>query len=126
MGLKHLATSEGESSANSCITFKFCRPILFGLSYCKLSIYLFYLFSSGDLDTDQPKGNVYERDLGPMRGAIPTQSHNPLRLATPPGPPPLLFSNSDAGSFTSHKNKWVKVLWDGTYGFSSLSEKTRN
>ena len=38
---------------------------------------------------------------------------------------PLLFSNSDVGSFTSHKNKSVKVLWDGTYGFSSLSEKTR-
>ena len=25
----------------------------------------------------------------------------------------------------SHKNKSGKVLWDGTYGFSSLSEKTR-
>ena len=38
---------------------------------------------------------------------------------------PLLFSNSGVGSFTSHKKKSVKVLWDGTYGFSSLSEKTR-
>ena len=38
---------------------------------------------------------------------------------------PLLFSNSDVGSFTSKKNKSVKVLWDGTYGFSPLSEKTR-
>ena len=38
---------------------------------------------------------------------------------------PLLFSNSGEGSFTSHKNRSVKVLWDGTYGFSSLSEKTR-
>ena len=37
----------------------------------------------------------------------------------------LLFSNSDVGSFTSHKNKSVKVLWDGTSGFSSLSEKIR-
>ena len=50
---------------------------------------------------------------------------------TPKGQPhhrglrPLLFSNSDVGSFTSHKNKSVKVLWDGTYGFSSLSEKAR-
>ena len=38
------------------------------------------------------------------------------------------FSNkygSGVGSFTSHKNKSVQVLWDGTYGFSSLSEKTR-
>ena len=38
---------------------------------------------------------------------------------------PLLFSNGDVGSFTSHKNKLVKAMWDGTYGFSSLSEKTR-
>ena len=38
---------------------------------------------------------------------------------------PLLFSNSDVGSFTFHKNKSVKVLWDGTYGFLSLSKKTR-
>ena len=38
---------------------------------------------------------------------------------------PLLFAYGDVGSFTSHKNKSVKVLWDGTYGFSSLSEKTR-
>ena len=41
------------------------------------------------------------------------------------GPQALLFLKSDVGSFTSHKNKSVKVLWDGTYGFSSLSEKTR-
>ena len=39
---------------------------------------------------------------------------------------PPLFSNSDVGPFTSRKNKWVKVLQDVTYGFSSLSEKTRN
>ena len=38
---------------------------------------------------------------------------------------PILFSNSDVGSFTFHKNKSVKVLWDRTYGCSSLSEKTR-
>ena len=38
---------------------------------------------------------------------------------------PLLFSNSDVGYFTSHKNKSLQVLWDGTYGFSSFSEKTR-
>ena len=38
---------------------------------------------------------------------------------------PLLFSNSGVGSFTCHKNKSLKVLWDGIYGFSSLSEKTR-
>ena len=35
------------------------------------------------------------------------------------------YSFRRVGSFTPHKNKSVKVLWDGTYGFSSLSEKTR-
>ena len=38
---------------------------------------------------------------------------------------PLLFSNSGVGSFMSHKNRSVKVLSDGTYGFSSLPVKTR-
>ena len=28
------------------------------------------------LDTGLPRGNVHERDSGPMRGAILTQSHN--------------------------------------------------
>ena len=35
----------------------------------------------------------------------------------------ILFSNSGVGSFTSHLNR-LKGLWDGTYGFSSLSEKS--
>ena len=38
---------------------------------------------------------------------------------------PLLFSNIGVSSFTSQKNRSVKVLWDGTFGFSSLFEKTR-
>ena len=29
------------------------------------------------MDTGLPRGNVYERDSGPVQGAIPTQSHNP-------------------------------------------------
>ena len=65
--------------------------------------------------------------IGPMRGAIPTQSYN---LTTQPGHTtrgyiPLFFSNSGVGSFTSHKDRSVKVLWDRTYSFSSLSEKTK-
>ena len=42
-----------------------------------------------------------------------------------PNPNVQLFSNSGVGSFTSLKNRWMKVLWDGTYRFSSLSEKIR-
>ena len=38
-------------------------------------IYLFFLTAS--LDTGLPGGNVHERDSGPMRGSIPTQSNNP-------------------------------------------------
>ena len=38
---------------------------------------------------------------------------------------PLLFSNSGVCSFTFHMNWSVKMLWDGTCGFLSLSEKTR-
>ena len=37
---------------------------------------------------------------------------------------PTTTQHLKAGPFTSHKNKSVKALWDGTYGFSSLSEKT--
>ena len=29
------------------------------------------------LDTSLPRGNVHERDSGPMQGAIPTRSHKP-------------------------------------------------
>ena len=53
-----------------------------------------FICSQALLDTGLPRGNVHERDSGPMRGAIPTHSHNSKRL----------------GSFTSHKNKSVKEL----------------
>ena len=39
-------------------------------------IYLF-IYLPAFLDTGLPRGNVHERDSGPMQGAIPTQSHNP-------------------------------------------------
>ena len=51
------------------------------------------------------------------RKGWPHHGHRGLR--------PLLFSNSGVGSFTFHMNKSGKVLWDGSYGFSSLSETTR-
>ena len=44
-----------------------------------------------------------------------TQAHSTKASHHPPEPSAKL----------SHKNKSVKVLWDGTYGFSSLFEKTR-
>ena len=78
------------------------------------------------LDTGLPRGNVNERDSGPMRGAChPYPTSQPVKVGhTTGGIKSLLSSNSYAGSFTSRKKKWLKVLWDRTYGFSSLSEKT--
>ena len=40
---------------------------------------------------------------------------------------PLLFMNSNVGSFTSAPTRirTLKELWDGAYGLPSLSEKTR-
>ena len=43
-----------------------------GRSYC-----LFDLILPAFLDTGLPRGNGHKWDSGPMRGAIPTQSHNP-------------------------------------------------
>ena len=78
------------------------------------------------LDTGLPRGNVNERDSGPMRGAChPYPTSQPVKVGhTTGGIKSPLSSNSYAGSFTSLKKKWLKVLWDRTYGFSSLSEKT--
>ena len=58
---------------------------------------------------------------------VPSLSNPTTRKGWPHhrGLQPVLFSNSDVGSFTSHKNKLVKVLGDRTYGFSSLLKKTR-
>ena len=36
-----------------------------------------YFYLPAFLDTGLPRGNVHERNSGPMRGAISTQSHNP-------------------------------------------------
>ena len=41
-----------------------------------LFIYLFTYLPTF-LDTGLPRGNVHERDSGPMQGSIRTQSYNP-------------------------------------------------
>ena len=84
-----------------------------------------YLFTSFSEHRPAQRERARMGLMGPLQGAIPAQSHNLKRLATPPGSRPLLFSHSDVDSFTSHKNKSVKVLRERTYSFSSLSEKTR-
>ena len=91
----------------------------------RLVFFLFYvlLVLPAFLDTGLPRGNGHERDSC----EVPSLPNPTTRKGWPHhrGLRPLLFSNSSVGSFTSHKNRSVKVLWDGTYGFSSLSEKTR-
>ena len=47
------------------------------------------------------------------------------RLATPPGSTSPTLLNSDVGYFTSHKNQINESAADGTYGFLSLSKRTR-
>ena len=66
------------------------------------------------LDTGLPRGNVHER----VPCEVPSLPNPTTRKGWPHhrGLQLLLFLNSDVGSFTSHKNKSVKVLWDGTYG----------
>ena len=78
------------------------------------------------LDKGLPRGNGHERD-----------SQVPCKVPSVPNPTtrkgqlhnrglhPLLFLNIGVGSFTSHINRSVKALRDGTCGFLCLSEKTR-
>ena len=63
----------------------------FSLSYLKLVVPVRF-FLTAFLDPGLPRGNVHEGNSGPMRGAIPIQSHNLSRLTTPPGAmTPTLF-----------------------------------
>ena len=98
-----------------------------GQQTCPLTIYFNMWTVSSDVSTQR-------RNWQPLSVHLwaycthPTHDVNDVMCEGWPqhrGLRPLLFSNSGVGSFTSHKNRSVKVLWDGTYGFSSLSEKTR-
>ena len=77
------------------------------------------------LDTGLPRGNGHERDSGPMQ--VPFLPNPTTRKGWPHhrGLRPLIFSNSDVGSFTSHMNQISASAVRRDYGFSSLSEKTR-
>ena len=84
------------------------------------------VFLPAFLDSGLPRGNRLEGNSW-VPCKVPSLPNPTIREGWPHhrGLWPLLFSNSDVDSFTSHKNKSVKVLWDRTYGFLSLSEKTR-
>ena len=59
-----------------CLSFDGQNLAYFLLSDFFTNIHLFYLFTS--FSGHRPaQRDVHERDSGPMRGAIPTQSHNP-------------------------------------------------
>ena len=86
-----------------------------------LPLLFFYLFTS--FSGHRPA----QRECARTGTQVTPYGKNPINRKGWPqrrGLRPLLLSNSDVGSFTSHKNKSVIVLWDGTYGFLSLSEKT--
>ena len=109
-----------------CLSFDGQNLAHFLLSDFFINIHLFYLFIYQLFWTQAfPEGMCTNGTQVPCE--VPSLPNPTTRKGWPHhrGLRPLLFSNSDVGSFTSHKNKSVKVLWDGTYGFSSLSEKTR-
>ena len=60
------------------------------------------------LDTGLPRGNVHERDSSPIC-KVPSVLNPTTRKGWPHhrGLRPLLFSNSDVGSFTSHENREI-------------------
>ena len=63
--------------------------------------------------------------IGPMRGAIPTQSHNPLRLTTPPGSTsPTLFEQW-CGFFYVPQEQISKRAVRRDLRFFVLTEKSR-
>ena len=76
------------------------------------------------LNTCLPRGTVPNRILVPCRchpyRIPPIKVGHATRVYDP-----YSFQIVMCLFFKSHKNKSVKVLWDETYGFSSLSEKTR-
>ena len=84
------------------------------------------VFIPAFLDTELPRGDRLEGNSW-VPCDVPSLPNPTIHKGWPQhrGVWPLLFSNSDVGSFTFHNNKSVKVLWDRTYGCSSLSEKTR-
>ena len=49
----------------------------FGKYFIYLIIHLVIDLFTRFLDTGLPRGNVHERDSGPIRRAIPTKSYNP-------------------------------------------------
>ena len=74
---------------------------------------LLFIYLPAFLGTDLLIGNAHERDsLFPCK--VPSLPNPTTRKGWPHhrGLRRLLFSNSDVGSFTFHKNKSVKVLWD--------------
>ena len=109
-----------------CLSFDGQNLAYFLLSDFFINIHLFYLFIYQLFWTQAcPEGMCTNGTQVPCE--VPSLPSPTTRKGWPHhrGLRPLLFSNSDVGSFTSDKNKSVKVLWDGTFGFSSLSENTR-
>ena len=58
----------------------------------QISLAKFLIYLPAFMDTGLPRGNVHERDSGPVRGAIPGQPLRVVGLGTPPGSTtPTLF-----------------------------------
>ena len=68
-----LYASDYDSDSDSVVSENKPSSVLVVLVVIYLFIYLFTSF----MDTGLLRGNLHERDSGPMQGAIPTQYHNP-------------------------------------------------
>ena len=56
---------------------------------------------------------------------LATSSNQPNPWNREPGTPCPTLCDQCVGSLTTHRAMNIEVLWDGAYGLSSLSEKTR-
>ena len=82
-------------------------------SYVITEWYSFLLPAFLDMSLLCPEGMCMNRTQVPCEVPSPPNPTTCQGWPNHQGLRPLFFSNSDVGSFTSNKNKSVKVLWDG-------------
>ena len=144
---EHTLTRESQSGRPSLNRRKIIIPktsriawsrdlVSYQLRYCHTDVDVSYEASRKNLNIYLFFYQLFWTQTCP-EGMCTNSTHVPCEVSSLPNPTtnkgwphhrglqPLLFSNSDVGSFASHKNKSEKVLWDGNYGFSSFSENAR-
>ena len=89
-------------------------------------VFIFILFYKLFWTQDCPEGIGTNKTHSSHARCHPYPIPQPVKVGYTTGVyVPYSFQTVVRVRSTSHKNRSVKVLWEGTYGFSSLSEKTR-